>query len=212
MRRFSKSRLVLAMAALLLHCSVIAPVFAGILPADKPAIHQDERQNHPAVTAQPDAGPDVMRYFNDPAKDPELPPQMLVTLLRQRIKYVFIIFNENHSFDNEYGTFPGVNGIYSDGLKPRSAADTPGFTQTYTDVDGMKRHGPAVQDGTCAEFERRRQRRPFAPRVLRKRSTWWTACRRWTGSPMTSTRASLRRAAPPTSPRESSSPAWSCHT
>ncbi|MGO9688725.1 MAG: phospholipase C [Syntrophobacteraceae bacterium] len=149
MRRFSKSSLVLAVAITLLHCSLIAPVFAGILPADKPALYQDERQNHPAVTAQPDAGPDIMRYFNDPAKDPELPPQMLVTLLRQRIKYVFIIFNENHSFDNEYGTFPGVNGIYSDGVKPRSAGDTPGFTQTYTDVNGINvtvrpfRMGPA---------------------------------------------------------------------
>ena len=63
---------------------------------------------------------------------------MLVKLLRQRIKYVFVIFNENHSFDNEFGTFPGVNGIYSDGMKPRSPGDTPGFTQTYTDVSGVK--------------------------------------------------------------------------
>ncbi len=58
----------------------------------------------------------------------------MVTLLREKIKYVFIIFNENHSFDNEYGTFPGVNGIYSNGLTPRSHANTPGFTQTYIDL------------------------------------------------------------------------------
>ena len=44
-----------------------------------------------------------------------------------KIKYVFVIFNENSSFDHEYGTFPGVNGLYSDGKNPRSAADTPGF-------------------------------------------------------------------------------------
>ena len=72
---------------------------------------------------------------------------MLVTLLRQRIKYVFVIFNENHSFDNEFGTFPGVNGIYSDGLKPRSAAGTPGFTQTYTDHKRRDRHGPPFRIG-----------------------------------------------------------------
>ena len=104
------------------------------MPADKPSPSHNETQNHPAVTAQPDVAPDLMPYINDPAKEPELSQEMLVTLLRQRIKYVFVIFNENHSFDNEYGTFPGVNGLYSDGLKPRSAADTPGFTQTYTDV------------------------------------------------------------------------------
>ena len=49
---------------------------------------------------------------------------------------MFVIFNENNSFDHEYGTFPGVNGLFSDGQNPRSAADTPGFYQTYTDVNG----------------------------------------------------------------------------
>jgi phospholipase C len=94
-------------------------------------------QKHPAVTAQPDVGPDVARYFNDPDQDPELSQEAIIKMLRQRIKYVFVIFNENHSFDNEYGTFPGVNGLYSDGLRPRAALNTPGFTQTYTDVNGL---------------------------------------------------------------------------
>jgi len=85
---------------------------------------------------QPDTGPDVARYLNNPAREPRLPQKLLVKLLRERIKYVFVIFNENHSFDNEYGTFPGVNGLYSDGGKPRSAGDTLGFTQTYTDANG----------------------------------------------------------------------------
>ena len=208
MRRFSKSRMVLAVAASLLQCSFIPSAFAGTLPADKPSRYQDEMQNHPAVTAQPGGGPDVMRYFNDPARDPELPPQMLVTLLRQRIKYVFVIFNENHSFDNEYGTFPGVNGIYSDGLKPRSAADTPGFTQTYTDSQRLERHGPAVPDRTGAECERRRQRRPLAHRARDKD--------RRGGRRAEDGRVRLRRVhtlrvegrRQPTSPRESSSPAW----
>jgi phospholipase C len=95
-------------------------------------------QKNPIVTAQPmnDAGRDIQKYFNDPAKEPYLAREKLVELLRKKIKYVFVIFNENHSFDNEFGTFPGVNGLYSDGQKPRSAADTPGFTQTYTDSEG----------------------------------------------------------------------------
>jgi len=78
---------------------------------------------------------------NSPGPDPsnndcQMSSDAFVNLLRQRIKYVFVIFNENHSFDNEYGTFPGVNGLYSDGTNPRSAANTQGFTQTYTDVNG----------------------------------------------------------------------------
>ncbi len=117
MRPFTKSHLTLAVAAALLQVTVAPAVFAA-----------------PAVTVQPAAGADILPYFNNPAADPKLPPAMLQKLLQQKIKYVFIIFNENHSFDNEYGTLPGVNGLYSDGQNPRSAANTPGFTQTYTDV------------------------------------------------------------------------------
>ena len=72
--------------------------------------------------------------FAECQQAPSLSQADLVELLQQRIKYVFVIFNENHSFDNEYGTFPGVNGLYSDGQNPRSAANTLGFSQTYTDL------------------------------------------------------------------------------
>jgi phospholipase C len=93
-------------------------------------------QNTPLVTAQPDPGADASPYLIDPEKDPPLPAAQMAALVRDKIKYVFVIFNENHSFDNEFGTFPGVDGLYSTGQAPRSAADTPGFTQTYTDLNG----------------------------------------------------------------------------
>ena len=87
-----------------------------------------------SVTAQPPAGdPLVGRFFIDPAGDPQLDEARMTALIREKIKYVFVIYNENQSFDHEYGTFPGANGIYADGRSPRSAADTPGFTQTYKD-------------------------------------------------------------------------------
>jgi phospholipase C len=92
-------------------------------------------QEPPKVTAQPDPGPAVAPYVIDASDDPPLPDSAMAALVRDKIKYVFVIFNENHSFDNEYGTFPGVDGLYSDGLKPRAGADTPGFTQTYTDLN-----------------------------------------------------------------------------
>src|ERR1700674_1895290 len=93
-------------------------------------------ENRPPVTAQPFPGADVSPYFFEPEFFDRGTAPELTAQLRQRVKYVFVIFNENHSFDNEFGTFPGVNGIYSDGSKPRSAADTPGFTQTLTDWNG----------------------------------------------------------------------------
>lgn len=90
-----------------------------------------------SVTIQPSATPDVTPYINLPAQEPNLTKPQITQLLQQKIKYVFVIFNENQSFDNEYGTFPGVNGIYSDGQNPRSASNTPGYTQTYVDNTGM---------------------------------------------------------------------------
>ena len=95
-------------------------------------------QTAPMVTAQPDPGPALAPYVINPADDAPTPMEELAALLRQKVKYVFVIFNENHSFDNEFGTFPGVNGIYSDGAGPRPAEATPGFTQTYTDMQGTQ--------------------------------------------------------------------------
>src|SRR6202142_2311009 len=88
------------------------------------------------VTAQPPTVRPLPEHSRALDPEPQLSTAELTDLLRLHIKYVFVIFNENHSFDNEYGTFPGVNGLYSDGQAPRFAANTPGFTQTYIDVNG----------------------------------------------------------------------------
>jgi phospholipase C len=96
----------------------------------------------PLVHTQPFPGPDHAPFFIDERDhrwhdhDRDDDDDSVAELLREKIKYVFVIFNENHSFDNEYGTFPGANGIYSDGHHPRPASATPGFTQTYTDLGG----------------------------------------------------------------------------
>src|SRR5580700_8011970 len=86
------------------------------------------------VTPQPDPGAAVAPYVIDPAAAPRPSRAALIRLLRAKIKYVFVVFNENHSFDNEFGTFPGANGLFSDGYlndvdQVRAAANTPGFTQ-----------------------------------------------------------------------------------
>ncbi len=125
-----------ALTFLLLPSSIIPSMFLGSAIAEESSRHE-ALQTNSTVTTQPNVTPDVARYLNDPSQEPKLPPKVLKKLLQDRIKYVFIIFNENHSFDNEYGTLPGVNGLYSDGQKPRHPEKTPGFTQTYTDANGM---------------------------------------------------------------------------
>lgn len=109
--------------------SLLQPAFVGAAAAQSPAL----------VTAQPKPSSDVAPYFVDQGdyrwRDHGGDDKM-IQQLREKVKYVFVIFNENRSFDHEYGTFPGVNGIYSDGVTPRSPADTPGFNQTYTNLEG----------------------------------------------------------------------------
>ena len=116
LRRFTAVAAALALTA--------APAFGQTAPIATP----------PMVTPQPDPTPDVAAYANGPASVTDR--TALIAALRDKVKYVFVIFNENHSFDNEFGTFPGVNGLFSDGAAPRDAAHTPGFAQSYRGAGG----------------------------------------------------------------------------
>lgn len=55
----------------------------------------------------------------------------LIAALRKHVKYVFVFYQENRSFDSYFGTFPGADGIYS-----RPPSQTLGFTQQIENLDG----------------------------------------------------------------------------
>jgi phospholipase C len=75
-----------------------------------------------------------------------------IALLRQKVKYVFVLFQENRSFDHYFGTYPGANGLFSTytGASPSDpaaesaqalAANDPngrlgGFNSVIRNVDG----------------------------------------------------------------------------
>jgi len=59
--------------------------------------------------------------------------QKEISDLRGKVKYVFVLYQENRSFDSYFGTFPGAEGIYSN-----PPDKTPGFTQPITNMDGSK--------------------------------------------------------------------------
>jgi phospholipase C len=60
-------------------------------------------------------------------------PAAIDSLLSQRIKHVFIIYQENRSFDNEFGTFPGADGVWSGTARAHGFAQTDPVThQTVT--------------------------------------------------------------------------------
>ena len=114
-------------------CSALVAVASMIQPM---AVVPAAATTTSIVTLQPNLNATVSKYALSLSKDPALTNAQMTQLVRNKIKYVFVIFNENESFDHEFGTFPGVNGLYSDGQNPRSPADTAGFYQTYTDVNG----------------------------------------------------------------------------
>ncbi|MHB8486834.1 MAG: phospholipase C [Candidatus Acidiferrales bacterium] len=65
------------------------------------------------------------------AREPRLSRAQIAALLRRKIKYVFVLYQENRSFDSYFGTFPNAEGIFS-----HPAKDTPGFYQPLTNTDG----------------------------------------------------------------------------
>ena len=72
-----------------------------------PASALAQETDKPMVTLQPDPSPDVLPFFRDWTKgnEPALSREETIERLRALIKYVFVIFNENESFDHYFGDF-----------------------------------------------------------------------------------------------------------
>jgi phospholipase C len=58
-------------------------------------------------------------------------PSEVLKGVREKINYVFVIYQENRSFDSYFGTFPGADGLFS-----RPPEETPGFYQELIDING----------------------------------------------------------------------------
>jgi phospholipase C len=73
----------------------------------------------------------VAQYTTRIEEQPALTQSQEIALLQQKVKYVFVLFQENRSFDFYFGTYPGANGLYS-----QPYYDTPGSTQPLVDTNG----------------------------------------------------------------------------
>jgi phospholipase C len=73
----------------------------------------------------------VAKYFIPPQNEPKVPTAELINQLRKKVKYVFVLYQENRSFDSYFGTFPNAEGVYS-----HPPAQTPGFNQQFIGMDG----------------------------------------------------------------------------
>jgi phospholipase C len=74
---------------------------------------------------------DVRPFVVADQDEPQLSDAQLSKLLQSRIKYVFVLYQENRSFDSYFGTFPGADGLFS-----YRSEDTPGFAQQIINTDG----------------------------------------------------------------------------
>ncbi len=79
----------------------------------------------------PKSGNEVARHTLRVEDSPYLTHDQKLDLLRRKIKYVFVLFQENRSFDFYFGTYPGANGLFS-----QPAANTSGFQQPIVSTDG----------------------------------------------------------------------------
>jgi len=104
-------------------CATLALFVVGQNPASA--------ADPPTLTAATAGGTVGAAQLRDPAAQGALTPDAKLRLLRERIKYVFVIFQENRSFDHYFGTYPGADGLFS-----RPTAETPGFTQAIRNTDG----------------------------------------------------------------------------
>jgi len=74
---------------------------------------------------------EVRKYHISDRHEPRMDRDDLIRRLREKVKYVFVLYQENRSYDSYFGTFPRGEGLFS-----HSAAETPGFNQTLVNTDG----------------------------------------------------------------------------
>jgi phospholipase C len=96
--------------------------------AEPPASHTDRR---PLVEIAPRSSNLVASYTRRLEKTPSLTHAQKLALLRKKIKYVFVLFQENRSFDFYFGTYPGAEGLFT-----HPAGETAGFGQPIVQLDG----------------------------------------------------------------------------
>ena len=114
---------------------------AALLAVSALALGFGRAQDHsptspPDITIAPRSSARVAAEVIDPAGEPALTAAQKLELIRRHIKYVFVLFQENRSFDFYFATYPGADGIYAGPDGPRQPDQIAGYTQTLVNTDG----------------------------------------------------------------------------
>ncbi len=99
--------------------------------------------DEPALTIAGAQGSVGAEYASAPDRQGRLDWRQKVGLLRQKVKYVFVLFQENRSFEHYFGTYPGANGLFATypGANPADPFAQPAnsfesFQSVIRDTDG----------------------------------------------------------------------------
>ncbi len=94
-------------------------------------VRTQEKVNVKTIEIAPRTSEEVARFTTRVETEPNLTDAEKLALMQKKIKYVFVLFQENRSFDFYFGTYPGARGLFS-----QPASQTPGFVQPLVDTDG----------------------------------------------------------------------------
>jgi phospholipase C len=115
-------------ASLMTAAMLVQPfaAFASDAKADQAAIAKK------TFTVAPRSSDLVAKYTSNPDTEVSLTEVQKIALLQKNVKYVFVLFQENRSFDFYFGTYPGAFGLYG----PQHLGETPGYYQPIVNQDG----------------------------------------------------------------------------
>jgi phospholipase C len=84
-----------------------------------------------SILLAPRSSDEVAKHIISPDAEASLTYDQKLALLKSKVKYVFVLFQENRAFDFYFGTYPGANGLFS-----QPASKTAGFVQPIVNTDG----------------------------------------------------------------------------
>jgi phospholipase C len=141
MKKHSKSKSALAGFTTL----VTAMNLIGIAPAFANTYGSNPAASEPALTL---AGSTTSygattTYLHDPSTQTSLTTAAKIALLQKKVKYVFVLYQENRAFDHYFGTYPGANGLLATypGANANDPYSQPGtafssYSSVIRNVDG----------------------------------------------------------------------------
>jgi phospholipase C len=88
------------------------------------------------VTIAPRSSAAVSARMIEVGKEPAISAEEKLKLIRRHVKYVFVLFQENRSFDFYFGSYPGADGLYAGPRGAYTPEQVAGFTQTIVNTDG----------------------------------------------------------------------------